>query len=294
MNRSSTKFRIHGNCQVSSIADSLRILYSSDEVRPYHVDTSPSGLGNHLEGLQNETQFVEIFHDSLLAVIHENPNFVDLLPSQYLTIPSITFTAFHPDIQYIFDSNGVVKNGLMGDWNSRIAIIAYLGDLTVEQTIELFNKKTFNTLGYFRDWNDSAKSLMTTFEACELDGTQWLRKMSSKGTFMHGINHPKPDAIFELVRQFALVHLSEPCNKIESADLYLTDHLSHIVWPVYPEIGSVLGLYGTYLWREGAQLADLNTFIKSTFQHWDYLDLKTKKLTFIPSLHQDLQSLTLQ
>jgi hypothetical protein len=284
------KFRIHGNCQVSSIADSLRLLYSSPEVQIFHVDTSPDGLFKHFSNIDPNEGFIEIIHDSLLSVIHATPNATELLPSKFLTIPTITFSAFHPDTQYIFHSTGVVKNGLNGDWNSRIAIIGYLRGLTAEQTIELFNQDSFQSLGYLDDWNGSAKALLEAFANCGLDGNQWLRRMATHGVFMHGINHPLPIAIFELMKQFAEANLPTPDRAVAGAEQYLTDHLSHIVWPAYPEIAAILGLEGTYLWRDGSQYADLRTFIESSFQHWDFLNLKEASLTFIPPLDEAHQA----
>jgi len=285
------KFRIHGNCQVSSIADSLRLLYTSPEIQLFHVDTSPDGLLKHFSNIKPEDGFIEIFHDSLLSVIKATPNAAELLPSEFLTIPTITFSAFHPDIQYIFDTSGVVKNGLNGDWNSRIAIIGYLKGLTAEQTIKLFNADSFQSLGYLNDWNGSAKSLVEGFGSCGLDGNQWIRRMATHGVFLHGINHPIPIAMFELVKQFADANLPTPDRAVAGAEQYLTDHLAHIVWPLYTEIGARLGLEGTYLWRDGSQYADLRMFIESSFQHWDFLNLKETSLTFIPPLDEAHQAI---
>jgi hypothetical protein len=285
------KFRIHGNCQVGSIADSLRLLYQTEDVQSFHVDTSAHGLLNHFSKVQSTDGFIEIIHDSLLSVINAHPSVADLVPLKFLTLPSITFSAFQPDTQYIFNENGVVKNGLQGDWNSRITITGYLRGLSPRQTEELFNLGTFRALGYLDDWNESAQFLIDSFQKCGLNGTNWMRRMASHGVFMHGINHPSPIAIFELVKQFASVHLPPPDHEIAGAEQYLTDHLSHIVWPVYPEIAATLGLEGTYLWREGSQHAGLRTFIESSFQHWDFLNLRNTQMTFIPSLDDTHQAI---
>jgi hypothetical protein len=285
------KFRIHGNCQVGSIADSLRLLYQTEDVQSFHVDTSAHGLLNHFSKVQSTDGFIEIIHDSLLSVINAHPSVADLVPLKFLTLPSITFSAFQPDTQYIFNENGVVKNGLQGDWNSRITITGYLRGLSPRQTEELFNLGTFRALGYLDDWNESAQFLIDSFQKCGLNGTNWMRRMASHGVFMHGINHPSPIAIFELVKQFVSVHLPPPDHEIAGAEQYLTDHLSHIVWPVYPEIAATLGLEGTYLWREGSQHAGLRTFIESSFQHWDFLNLRNTQMTFIPSLDDTHQAI---
>ena len=285
------KFRIHGNCQVGSIADSLRLLYQTEDVQSFHVDTSAHGLLNHFSKVQSTDGFIEIIHDSLLSVINAHPSVADLVPLKFLTLPSITFSAFQPDTQYIFNENGVVKNGLQGDWNSRITITGYLRGLSPRQTEELFNLGTFQALGYLNDWNDSAQFLIDSFQKCGLNGTNWMRRMASHGVFMHGINHPSPIAIFELAKQFVSVHLPPPDHEIAGAEQYLTDHLSHIVWPVYPEIAATLGLEGTYLWREGSQHAGLRTFIESSFQHWDFLNLRNTQTTFIPSLDESHQAI---
>ncbi len=288
------KFRIHGNCQVGSIADSLRLLYRTEDVQSFLVDTTSQGLRNHFSKVGDSDGFIEIVHDSLLSVIRADPSVLELVPSKFLTIPTITFSAFQPDIQYIFDETGVVKNGLQGDWNSRIVISAYLRGLSPQQTGELFNIDTFRVLGYLDDWNESAQFLRNSFESCGLNGTHWLWRMATHGVYMHGINHPSPVAIFELVKQFARVHLPPPDHTITDPEHYLTDHLSHIVWPFYPEIAATLGFEGSYLWRDGNQYANLSTFIKSTFQHWEFLNLRGKQLTFIPPLDESHQAIIMK
>jgi hypothetical protein len=63
-----------------------------------------------------------------------------------------------------------------------------------------------------------------------------------------------------------------------------TDYLSHIIWPVYPEIGDYLGIEGSYHWRVGRRHADLSEFIELCFASWDKIKLRKQKTLFIPTL----------
>ncbi len=281
--------KILGNCQVGGIADSISLLVNEVEVIGEVAPTESSALiavlENHLECqgqlvLSNSVKHL-IKSDQILARFDRPEN---------IYFPSISFAAFHPDIQYAFSNGSVVKNCLGGDWNSRILLWSYLQGISQSSTLKLFCEETFESLGYLNEWNNSSEILRRAFQECEFDYGRWITAVQRQGIFMYGINHPTQYALSELAIQLAeKLFPEQDFNEINLNGL-TTDYLSHIVWPIYPEVGERLGLQTSYHWRHSKKIIGLNDFLKLSFTAFDQLELRKKDINMIPSntVHQNL------
>ncbi|NBX51035.1 hypothetical protein EBT25_14170, partial [bacterium] len=191
------ELKILGNCQVGGIADSISLLVEGVKVHGEFAPSNIAELGSVLKQ-HIEHQGSLIVCDSVRSLIVNNPalKHFDLPDTTYF--PSISFAAFHPDIQYAFAEGSVVKNGLGSDWNSRILLWAYLHGKTLQQTQQLFNSKTFEMLGYFAEWERSSQKLQKAFLDCNFDYLRWIRSVQREGIFMYGINHPTQFSLSEL------------------------------------------------------------------------------------------------
>jgi hypothetical protein len=277
------ELRILGNCQVGGIAESVSLLVEGvtvhGEFAPSNIAELGSVLNQHIE-----YQGSLIVCDSVRSLIVNNPALKDFDLPDTTYFPSISFAAFHPDIQYAFAEGSVVKNGLGSDWNSRILLWAYLQGQTLQQTQQLFNSKTFEMLGYFSEWERSSQKLQKAFLDCNFDYLRWIRSVQREGIFMYGINHPTQFSLSELSIQLA-EKLFPQSNINRSNLIYLTtDHLSHIVWPIYPDIGDQLGLNSSYFWRVNQKTSDLPEFSELCFQSFDRIKLRDQNITFIPPI----------
>jgi hypothetical protein len=275
------EIKILGNCQVGGIAESISLLVEGSKVHGELATNNIAELGSVLSQ-HIECQGRLIVCDSVRSLIVNNPALKDFDRPDTIYYPSISFAAFHPDIQYAFNQGSVAKNGLGSDWNSRILLWAYLHGQTPQQARKLFNSKTFEMLGYFSEWERSSQKLQKVFRECNFDYVRWIRSVQRAGIFMYGINHPTQFALSKLSIQLA--EKIFPQSLINRSNLiYLTnDHLSHIVWPIYPEIGDRLGLDSSYLWRVNQKISDLQEFSELCFQSFDRIKLRDQNLTFIP------------
>ena len=276
------EIKILGNCQVGGIAESVSLLVEGvtvhAEFATHNIAELASVLNQHIE-----YQGSLIVSDSVRSLIVNNPALEDFDLPDTIYFPTISFAAFHPDIQYAFVEGSVVKNGLGSDWNSRILLWAYLHGQTPQQTQELFNVRTYEKLGYFSEWERSSQKLQNTFQDCNFDYGRWIRSVQREGVFMYGINHPTQFSLSELSIQLA-EKLFPQSNVNRSNLIYLTtDHLSHIVWPIYPDIGDRLGLESSYFWRVNQRISDLAEFSELCFQTFDRVNLRNQNITFVPS-----------
>ena len=286
------KISIVGNCQVGTIADSLGLLISGAICERNLVSNQVKRLDSELQSAMARGPDVVILHDSVMRIIDSAPELRVNLPSDLLVIPTIAFSAFHPDIQYAFTDESVVKNGLDSDWNSRILLWAYLHGLPEHSAVDLFHEGTYDALGYFEEWKSAEVALSDAFSQCGLDYRSWMRPVQRTGNFMYGVNHPRAIGLKHLALQVGSHHFGIKNADIEVLDS-LVDYLSHIVWPVFPEIGERLGVSGSRFWQVNSTQVELTEFTSRCYRHWDALKLTSRTIRFIPELRQqDEETLT--
>jgi hypothetical protein len=271
-----------GNCQVGGIADSLELLSNGSAVKCLLVSNDPKMLFGELSEHLRHPGDTVLVHESVREIILVDDALVKFDRPENIYIPTIAFAAFHPDIQYGFVGGAVVKSGLDSDWNSRIMLWAYSNGLSQDETENLFREEVFQALGYFDEWDKSAKTLKKSFDTCGFDYGRWIRSVQRTGVFMYGINHPMQIGLSQLAVQIAEKIFPNSHVAIEDLHTFTTDYLSHIVWPVYPEIGDHLGVEGSYHWRVARKHASLTEFIKLCFSAWDKIELRKLKVNFIP------------
>lgn len=275
---------IVGNCQVGGIADSLELLSNGSAVAGVLVSNDPTVLFEELSEHLNHSGDTVLLHESVREIIRVNDSLVKFDRPENIYIPTIAFAAFHPDIQYGFANGAVVKSGLESDWNSRIVLWAYSNGVSRGETENLFREDVFQALGYFDEWDRSSEALRKSFDDCGFDYGRWIRSVQRTGVFMYGINHPMQIGLSQLAAQIAEKVFPNSHVVIEDLHTFTTDYLSHIVWPVYPEIGDHLGVEGSYHWRVARKHASLTEFIELCFSAWDKIELRKQKVNFIPSL----------
>lgn len=278
------QFTILGNCQIGGIADSLELLSNGSTIEGVLVSNDPVTLfGELLVQFKNQENII-LMHESVREIISVNDLLSEFARPENIYIPTIAFSAFHPDIQYGFANGAVVKSGLDSDWNSRIMLWAYSNELSQGETENLFREDVFQALGYLDEWDRSSESLQKSFDECGFDYGRWMRSVQRTGVFMYGINHPMQIGLSQLAVQIAEKVFPHSHVVIEDLHTFTTDYLSHIVWPVYPEIGDHLGVEGSYHWRVARKHASLTEFIELCFSTWDKIELRKQKVNFIPSM----------
>jgi hypothetical protein len=287
-----------GNCQVGGLAESLRLLIPGVEVKRKMVSNDLVELESKLIKYGKSGNQRLLLHDSVQSMIDDHPQLQGILPDDTITVPTITFAAFHPDIQYAFTSGNVVKSGLNSEWNSRILLWAYMNELNQQEARELFREDVYQELGYMDEWTSSSELLIEGFKKCGLDFGRWMRSMQRYGVFMYGINHPLPVALSNLAVQIIEQNFADKYQHIDDSHEHVADYLAHTVWPVYPEIAEVLGIDGTYTWQVGRlarrKRSQLDEFISLCYKNWDAIDLRKLSLNLVPAISEKDNGVLLQ
>jgi len=160
-------------------------------------------------------------------------------------IPTIQYPIFHPDMDYILTAGGHRIESPTDDYHSRIVFYAFKAGLSERSAIKLFSTRAFERFGYFQFRNQVINWLIRenidNFPPLARLIRNWeLRRVC----FMHSINHPKIEFVFDLVRYFLRFH--SICFD-DSSSIGIDDPLYNgVVWDVYPQIASAYCDIGSY------------------------------------------------
>lgn len=195
--------------------------------------------------------------------------------------PTILFPAYHPDMVYagaVAQLSALkLARSPLGQYHSAIALCAHRLGLDVAQTVTLYREEVFSRVGYLSAWDTAVRDLLTSASQIgfRLDGemVRWARR----GSFMHGINHPKSFVIGDLARR--LLDESGLAPEPVAVEDYLGDELARdVVWPIYPDIAETYGLSGSYLFKARPRgrafpaLYDLTGFVGASFALYGQAD----------------------
>lgn len=177
---------------------------------------------------------------------------IGALAKRHVTLPVLTFSAFHPDTVYVQDDRGRSLRAAMGDYHSALVLYGHGRGFSVRETVSLFRKDVFARLGFLDGWFQAQDLLIKSGHRAGFDVAPLVGRWARRGCFMHTLNHPKVWVLCDMARTV----LEQNGFSVRSADIadYLPDPLSNVVWPVYPDIAESLGLSGGYLFKRSSEI----------------------------------------
>ncbi|HNC82430.1 MAG TPA: WcbI family polysaccharide biosynthesis putative acetyltransferase [Nitrospira sp.] len=252
-----------GNCQIGGIASALQWLFPDDRVsaqafNPHVFKGDKDALVQRITAADIVLggDFVETFMRRKLAPVN-----------QFITLPSLYFNAFHPDI--VAAKNKATGERLPLRYNSAICLWAYAHGLDPTRTVGLFNTGTFKALGYLDRWAGSVARMQAAFAAANLDFDRFFCAVKRDGVFMYTMNHPRISLLTWLAKLLAL-RLGRN-ETIWRKDIPISDALGRVeIWPVYPEVAHGLAVPGSYTWfvERGRLVESLPDYVAYTFERY--------------------------
>lgn len=249
------------NCQVLGLSNCLNLL--SDEIHVEHYD--PKGFRDNAEGIEKR---VGSFARVLIAPQIESqlPESITSHPNVW-RVPTISFSAYHPDICYLRDQGASLK-GPLGDYHSLIAYAAYRKGLSVQNAAKLFRSSIYEQLGYYDRWDQAKNQLLETFAKAEFDLAASFPNWSRNSAFMYSTNHVHVRCLLDVAK--AILKRAGKASVYE--DTMPHDNLANgPIFPIYPEIGARLGVHGSYLFKLGGQyrFIRLDEFLSRSFELYE-------------------------
>lgn len=183
-------------------------------------------------------------------------------------IPVVEFAGYHPDNCYAYSNKSGILKSPIGDYHSIICLAAYNKGLNPLDTRALFCNKIYEAGGYFDMWNSEKEMLHKLFESCDLKLDGAFRRWTMRDSFMHSLNHPKMECIYDVAaaasrkagREPTLNNLRPPDNLCLGA-----------VFPVYDEIAERYGVTGCYDFKPTSEfrVLTLEQFISGSFEAYE-------------------------
>ena len=255
------RWLVISNCQTQGLAHSMQLL-----ARDIVVD--PLDIGTYLTQAEHFNAHVGAYDRVLIGYGAKTTPQIDLAKARRAdTLPEIGFTAYHPDLAYILEGETVL-NGAVGAYHSIIAFVAHGLGRTVDDALSLFNGRVYGTCGYYDCWTAARDELVGYCDYLGFDVSQAVRKWARNGPFMFSTNHPRIQVLYDIAR----IYLEREGYETHASDILPHDNLVNSgVFPVYPEIGDVLGVAGNYLFKrvnEYTQIG-LRQFVEESFAVYD-------------------------
>ena len=256
------KIVVSGNCTTGGMAACLRAIFPNAQITPFplpHIDDA-----DDTERLKLELLSADVWVTIGRFELGQN------LELKVVKFPAIAFSAFHPDLCYAMKKSA--NHLTIPHYNSQIGVWAFNNQIDPADAISLFNYDIFKQAGYLDCWESSVKHLMQVFKVCNLSNdcfNEYFNNMRRRGAFMYSINHPRIEAISELMKLVIKYSDIEVSNSALERDITLIDGLTSEIWPIYPEIGNELGLKGGYIWRvDNTEIDGLKTYLDLSYANY--------------------------
>ena len=225
------KIGVFGNCQSVGMADSISALAPEAEVHCLDVPRARTGTA---ETIASE---MEIFSDCDHVFIQPSLShgIKGLMSEDFaarckniIPYPLIACRSLQPDCHYLQYDKGGHLEGPLGPYQSGIAAGAYLSGLSLDRATALFSIFTYRKLDY-PGFHLGDEVIGREARRFEYDLGAFFR--GENGFFMHTINHPRIDIIFETARQ-GLHKAGISCDECAEQPVDLLEQ--NCIWPHYP------------------------------------------------------------
>lgn len=157
----------------------------------------------------------------------------DVLGARLTTFTNIHFDGLHPDITYVGGMGERVASAI-GDYHSKIVLGAYVCGLNWQDCLALFNGNTYEKLGYYQAYADSARTLIHRDESCDVKFARAFLDMARDIPVLYTVNHPTGPVFLALAERLAA---ALGVDYVAYPPGFFQNHLATAnIWPVYDEI----------------------------------------------------------
>lgn len=259
------------NCQTGGLTACLDLLLPNNSVSgEYWSDTDKARAQAAAAATQADV-VVTSAPAALRARLVEDHGFDE---AKCLTLPSIHFAGFHPDLTIAY-SAGRAVDGIFGTpYQSAIGVWCWKQKMEAHEACRLFTPETMNKVGFDRSWTTAVARAREEFAESPISFTDFFLPLQASGKlFMHSFNHPHISAIAQLARGVARHLGANEADLRQPVESIVPDALGHgAVWPVYPGVAEALALPASSFWKFDNGVYDLETYLDAQFRALDAVD----------------------
>ncbi|WP_395648008.1 GSCFA domain-containing protein [Terricaulis sp.] len=195
--------------------------------------------------------------------------FPDLVDRAHI-FPRIFFPGFHPDNATVRSEAGPINGQPFGPYHSKIIVSAFVRGLPVERAVSLFNRGTYERLGYLDAYDEAWTQLREDCQRIDVDMKQAFGRWQRAGCFMYTVNHPHLHILSDVAHAMLRSICVDP--RTDRAERHAHDDLRRsFVLPVFPELAERIGGAGDYVfklphqWGHDAQTLTLEEFAERSY-----------------------------
>jgi hypothetical protein len=180
---------------------------------------------------------------------------------------NIHFTGLHPDITY-FGPFGQRIHSAAGEYNSRIILLCFLQGMSERDCLARFNARTYETLGYFRAWEESAEELRRRDRPMDITFADAFLEITREEQTLYSMNHPTSIAI---ASQAGCIAEALGLGGRFAPDAFHNPLAEQVRWPIYPEIREAHRLRYETSFRFGPPANDrgLEEFVHASYRCYE-------------------------
>jgi hypothetical protein len=268
---------IIGNCQAEIVTKFIRVLCPDLKVHRF----GHSEILNQQERAANE-KILEasdyVFTNPLRHDQYGKFSFANL-KDQARThfFNPVSFAGFQPDCVYLGLAKAIPRSSPVGDYNSSIAVFAYLQGASVAETVDLYNDTVYRELGFYDVWKLNRDALIRNYKNFDIDLSDDFEVWKRHGLFMYTINHPYAFVMRDITKHL-LTRAGIPMRDVDPVKFVSDRGADDIVWPVYPEIAEHLGVQGEMTFKasdrwvprdEQPRVFGLEDFVRGSFASYE-------------------------
>jgi Polysaccharide biosynthesis enzyme WcbI len=257
-----SRWLVISNCQALGLANCLSLLLTDVHVDQYD-------MASYLKKKDTVDPLVK-FYDRIIVHADLRAKHGDVFDESENVrwLPSVLFSAWHPDLTYLL-GRGEIVHGPLGDYHSALVISAFKLGLAASEVKRLFNPELYDRLGFFRLWEAERATLCQEFADGGVDISADFVRWSRTGVFMHSVNHPKIYVLADIAKRIAETYSAE----LRTSGVMPHDNLTAgPVFPVYPELAErycVPG--GSYMFKPPGtyNLLGIDDFIEGSYAAYE-------------------------
>jgi hypothetical protein len=172
-----------------------------------------------------------------------------------VTISNIYFAGLHPDLCYIAGPGDQVVQGPLGDYHSRLALYAFLKNMSETAAASLFRNDVYEGLGYYHTYATSLTELVRRDAGVDVPVTVQLPGLLRRFLAFYSVNHPTSAVFVHYARQIVDYLARKGLGRASGVPLspmFNEGTLAHsTIFPIYPEIARRHGIpmFGSYAFK---------------------------------------------
>jgi hypothetical protein len=191
-------------------------------------------------------------------------------------IPNFYFSGLHPDTFFLGGQGGRVS-GPLGDYHSRLAVLAYVRNIRPEGAARLYCDQIFDGFGYYEEYEKSLAELRKREREVDVPFIAELEELLAQDLCFFTVNHPTSFLFsrfcHKLAKWLEAQGLAEFVDWPLDPSTVVNPLAENAIFPIFPEIAErfELRFRGNYIFKApsfgapSARVFDLDEFIRREY-----------------------------